>query len=279
LILKLILDPATGLAGDMLVAALLDAGSKLEGLGDLRRAVGKVMLFAGGLLGKAEMRALPARQGKTEGTRLSIRLEKNERSVSAGLIRQLLEKVSREFSFTASEKDFAERALDILCLAEERAHRSLNGEQAGHSHQSGDEGRLGEPHLHEAQDILLDIAGCARSLRLLEVDFHDTVCLSPVRYGGGMVSFSHGTFTVPAPAVREIIHAYGIPIEAGPVAKELLTPTGASLLAALQPRFVSRESDDVGQGSAGVTGIGFGNLQFEDSAGGVNGLTVHLKSE
>jgi len=99
----------------------------------------------------------------------------------------------------------------------------------------------GEAVLHEAQDILLDVVGAAVGLQYLNVNPDRVVCLSPVRVGGGFVTFSHGRLPVPAPATQAILDEYGVPYAAGPLEKELLTPTGASLLAALQPEFRPRD--------------------------------------
>jgi len=49
--------------------------------------------------------------------------------------------------------------------------------------------------------------------------------------GNGIIEFSHGKFPVPAPAALEILKEYSLPWHMGPVDGELLTPTGAALLA------------------------------------------------
>ncbi len=95
--------------------------------------------------------------------------------------------------------------------------------------------------LHEAQDILIDIVGAAVGLKYLNVDMDSILSLSPVSFGGGVVSFSHGTLPVPPPAVMSILRNYRIPSVSGPVDIELLTPTGASILAGLRPSWVARE--------------------------------------
>jgi len=85
------------------------------------------------------------------------------------------------------------------------------------------------------------------------------VCLTPVSVGGGTVHFSHGTLPVPAPAVVAILKRYRIPHVAGPVDVELLTPTGAAILAALRPRWRCREVGMAG----GAVGLGLGTKEME----------------
>jgi hypothetical protein len=54
---------------------------------------------------------------------------------------------------------------------------------------------------------------------------------TPLAAGSGEVTFSHGTYPVPTPAVTEIVARADWPISGGPVEGELLTPTGAAILA------------------------------------------------
>lgn len=96
-------------------------------------------------------------------------------------------------------------------------------------------------HLHEAgsSDTLADIFGTAAACDALKV-FEGTVYSCPVAVGGGSVTFSHGTVSVPAPAVLEIARRYHVPILGGPANEELATPTGVSMLASLARAFLKR---------------------------------------
>ncbi len=134
-------------------------------------------------------------------------------------------------------------------------HLALHQQGIPHSH-AGEEAVL-----HEAQDMLLDVVGAAVGLQSLRVDLHEVVCLSPVSVGGGTISFSHGVLPAPAPATTAILKRYRIPHVAGPVDVELLTPTGAALLAALQPRWMGREPLDESQVVARGMGLGTRNLR------------------
>ena len=114
------------------------------------------------------------------------------------------------------------RALHILAEAEGRVH-GVSPEQA-HFHEVG------------ALDALADIAGSSAARASLEAD--QVLCL-PVCVGGGLIQSAHGLLPVPGPAALEILRAHHIPWRGGPVEEELLTPTGAALLAALADEFLS----------------------------------------
>lgn len=94
-----------------------------------------------------------------------------------------------------------------------------------------------EVHFHEvgAKDALVDVVGAALALEYLGVD---EVWASPVQLGGGWVRCAHGVLPVPAPATAEIVK--GMPVRMGLVERELTTPTGAAILAAVVDRFVER---------------------------------------
>ncbi len=134
-------------------------------------------------------------------------------------------------------------------------HLELHKRGVPHSH-SGEEAVL-----HEAQDILLDVMGAAAGLQHLGVDLNRVVCFSPVAVGGGSITFSHGTLPAPAPATMAILKRHRIPHVAGPVDVELLTPTGAALLAALHPIWRCRESLPEDAVLARGMGLGRKNLR------------------
>ena len=94
-----------------------------------------------------------------------------------------------------------------------------------------------EARFHEigALDALADIAGSCAALQSLAVE---RVLCRPVSVGSGYVQTAHGLLPVPGPAALEIMRAHNIPWKGGPVDKELLTPTGAALLATLVDEFV-----------------------------------------
>ncbi len=93
-----------------------------------------------------------------------------------------------------------------------------------------------EVHFHEvgAVDAIVDIACSAAAAAALDLD--RWYC-SPVNVGSGFVNCAHGRFPVPAPATAELLK--NAPIYSAHVQVELVTPTGAALLRALDCRFES----------------------------------------
>jgi len=89
---------------------------------------------------------------------------------------------------------------------------------------------LGDTHFHEvgADDAIADIVGAAL---LFDDVGPERVVTTPLSTGGGEVSMSHGTYPVPAPAVVGIAERADWSLRGGPVERELLTPTGAAILA------------------------------------------------
>lgn len=114
---------------------------------------------------------------------------------------------------------------------------------ASHHHHEQD------AYLHEAQDIIIDIIGAVLGMQSLNLDT-EAFIIQPVSVGGGTVNFSHGSLPVPSPATKIILEKYNIPFNQGPVETELCTPTGASLLAALDVKLIEKEINYKLQGSS-----------------------------
>jgi uncharacterized protein (TIGR00299 family) protein len=85
-------------------------------------------------------------------------------------------------------------------------------------------------HFHEvgADDAIADVVGACLLLADLGVE---RVVTTPLSAGGGSVEMSHGTYPVPTPAVVELAERADWSLRGGPVEAELLTPTGAAVLA------------------------------------------------
>ncbi|MGQ3410653.1 nickel pincer cofactor biosynthesis protein LarC [Natrinema sp. LN54] len=88
---------------------------------------------------------------------------------------------------------------------------------------------LEDIHFHEvgADDAIADVVGAVALLHDLGPD---RVVTTPLSTGGGTVTMSHGEYPVPTPAVVEIAQRADWSLRGGPVESELLTPTGAAIL-------------------------------------------------
>jgi hypothetical protein len=89
---------------------------------------------------------------------------------------------------------------------------------------------LDDTHFHEvgADDAIADVVGACLLVDDLDPD---RIVATPIATGRGEVRMSHGIYPVPAPAVVEIASRADWSIRGGPVEAELLTPTGAAILA------------------------------------------------
>lgn len=131
---------------------------------------------------------------------------------------------------------------------------------------------LDQVHLHEAgaDDALIDIAGTCLGLDLLQID--EVSCSAPLPLGGGTVHCAHGWIPLPAPAVVELLA--GVPVQGGPVNREMITPTGAALLRAVVSRFGPLPAMAI----LG-TGFGAGTRQDPELANALRGIQGILESE
>ncbi|NPE08958.1 MAG: nickel pincer cofactor biosynthesis protein LarC [Asgard group archaeon] len=152
------------------------------------------------------------------GINLKIKLSEPHRHLKIPQAYSILDKFFKLHQMSEKAQIFSKKAFEILFEAEAKAH----GEP------------LDDVHLHEAGslDTFLDVLGAAILLDQLGI-FDAYIYLLPVALGSGTVTFSHGTLPVPAPAVVEIVKKYQIPVYSGSIKSELLTPTGAILIASL----------------------------------------------
>jgi uncharacterized protein (TIGR00299 family) protein len=199
-------DAGNGAAGDMLLAALLDAGADLEAV----RA---------GLRGLAvEPLQVEVSQVRRHGLRAvhaEVRAPRSD--VSRGLAD--VTAVVSAARLPAAAREFALAVFERLARAEARVHGV----------------DLSEIHFHEvgALDAIADVTGCALALHSLDLLGPATRVVSPVAAGSGVVRAAHGPLPVPVPAVLELLTEAGAPLRGHPARMELCTPTGAALLATL----------------------------------------------
>lgn len=198
-------DCFSGVSGDMTLGALVDAGVSLELLkAELSKLpVGGYTLSAEAITSKG-----------LRGTRVRVALDAHDHQPHRHLSDVLqiihgggLEPRVREQSEAVFRK-----------LAEAEAHVHGVG--------------LDEVHFHEvgAVDAIVDVVGSAIGLAALGID---AVYSSALPTGSGTVQTAHGLLPVPAPATLELLTRARAPIQPSVARAELVTPTGAAILAAL----------------------------------------------
>ncbi|HMK16068.1 MAG TPA: nickel pincer cofactor biosynthesis protein LarC, partial [Methanomicrobiales archaeon] len=210
----LLFDPFHGASGDMITAALLHLGADR---GPVLRAMSSVVKEP--LVDEVERNGIRALRVRTRAEAVTRTLD------------QVLDRM-RAADAPAPALAMAQRVIARLHGAEKAVH----GEVA-HFHEVG------------ADDAIADIVGACTALQILDAG---QVAVLPIALGGGLIVGSHGTLPVPAPATAAILsgsHLQGYP---GPKDGELLTPTGAALLA----EFATLQPSQVPPGK--ILGVGYG---------------------
>ena len=194
-----------GIAGDMAVGSLLDAGAELEAV---------LALLERLPLRGWRLRAEPVLRAGIAATRAVVDVTDDvvvrTHAHIVGLIEEarLPDRVAR-------------RSLDTFAaLAEVEGRLHRRPPEHVHFHEVG------------SHDTVIDVVGTAAALEVLDVD---EVAASAVATGVGTVRSAHGFLPNPSPAVVQLLR--GIPTWGRDLAVELTTPTGAAILAANADRF------------------------------------------
>ena len=227
-----LVDCPTGLAGNMLLAALFDLG--------LPQAAIDAPLAALGLAGAYAIDLEERRSGGLRGLHLAVR------GLEAEPPHRHWAELKTTIAGAALEPQLKQRVLAVFGLLAE-AEAQVHGQPAE------------RVHFHEvgAIDALVDVVGVCAGLAHFGIT--QLVCATPPA-GHGTVQTAHGLLPLPAPAVLELARLKGIPLASseGFPAGELTTPTGLALMAALADRF--------GPAPALVpqaVGIGLGSRQLD----------------
>ena len=203
------LQASSGAAGDMFLAALLDAGMPFEMLEERLRKLP---------LPHWSMRPRRVVRGAISATWLQV--ETIPETVQRGLpeIRELI------------------GAAGLGTAVESRALAMF--EQLGHA-EAGVHGLpLEKVHFHEvgAVDAILDLVGAAVGIEWLNAA---EITVSPINVGSGHADTAHGRLPIPAPATLSLVTSAGAPVYSSDESIELLTPTGAVILTSIADRFGS----------------------------------------
>lgn len=199
----LFVDCRLGIAGDMFVAAMLDAGISAELIAE---AYSKLPLKPV----RFSIKKLTV--GGISGTRFTV--DDDRRFTSFEEQRNLIE----QSELDEKTKELALKILTLIRDAEAKVHGS---EEA-------------EVHFHELGSVDTIADAVAAAVLVVKAGV-EAVFASPVGVGSGTVEIAHGTLPVPAPAVAELLK--GIPLSGIELEGEAATPTGAAVLRALEPEF------------------------------------------
>jgi pyridinium-3,5-bisthiocarboxylic acid mononucleotide nickel chelatase len=197
----LYLDCFAGISGNMFLGALVDLGlpEKL-----LREELAK--LPVGGY-------ELVIRQVEKQGisaTHLDVKTDRQHHHLRLPDIFKIID----QSTLAEPVKEGSKKVFTRLAEAEARVHGTTA--ERIHFHEVG------------AVDAIVDIVGTVFGLHYLGIK---RIYTSKLQTGTGYVKCAHGTMPVPAPATAELLR--GLPYDNGDIAKELVTPTGAALVAAL----------------------------------------------
>jgi len=196
-----ILDPVGGIAGDMLVGALVDAGASFEAI---KRAL-KSLKVGGYVVARRKVM-----RGGIKATKFTVRPRQEEHK-HRGLAQIL--KILKKSTLSPVVRERAEAAFRALAEAEAKVH-GCSVEQV-HFHEVG------------AIDAICDVVGAAAALHDLEVE---RLFCNPLPLSSGFVETEHGRMPLPAPATMELLK--GRTTFASGLPGECVTPTGAACVAA-----------------------------------------------
>lgn len=198
-------DCPMGLAGDMVLGALIDAGASLDVVTD---TITSLQLEGVELVVSETM--------KGDFRAKSVRVEHPKQHAHRHLsdVREILSRGD----LTPNARRIADELFKVIANAEATVHGTTPD----------------KVHFHEvgAIDSIVDIVGVAVAFDLLKID---RVVSGPIPTGFGLIEIDHGVCSVPAPGTVELLK--GIPLRDTPVEMELTTPTGAAIAKVLVDAF------------------------------------------
>ncbi|MCC5898538.1 MAG: nickel pincer cofactor biosynthesis protein LarC [Phormidium sp. BM_Day4_Bin.17] len=215
-------DCPTGIAGDMCLGALLDAGVPLEYL--------EQQLAGLGLGGAFRLRTERVQRQGQDGLKLHVELSQDadDSPTADGHhhhhhgTRHLpeIETLIQGANLSQRARDWSLKVFRRLADAEGSVH-GISPDRV-HFHEVG------------AVDAIVDIVGTCVALDWLGVD---RIFCSALPSGGGTVKAAHGRLPVPVPAVLNLLEMRGVMLYDNGIHRELVTPTGAALMVTLAESF------------------------------------------
>lgn len=235
-----------GIAGDMLMSALVDAGASQK------KVLDAIFACQGSLkdsvIAKATFEKIVTHG--VSATRLAMSYKDGVRQRRGAEMSGALERTCDSLGLKGRARAFAQESLKTMIAAEAKIH----GED------------FASVHLHEASsiDTLADLVGCATALQDLGLFDDARVHSTRVAVGGGTLEFSHGTMPNPAGAILHIFQGRQFVLAGGQAREELTTPTGAAMLVNLAQGSVdyypAMTPEKTGYGAGTKEFAGFANV-------------------
>ncbi|MDH4206287.1 MAG: nickel pincer cofactor biosynthesis protein LarC [Desulfobacteraceae bacterium] len=198
-------DCFSGISGDMTLGAFFDLGVPVEWLQDRLETIP--------LTGFEVLAETVSRNG-IQAKSVEVRVKDDTTSRHYEDIKSIIEKSPLPPEVKQRSLDIFERIADAEALIHGCPREKV--------------------HFHEVGgiDALVDVVGTALCVDYLEID---SVIASPIPVGRGFVTCQHGILPVPAPATLGILK--GVPIYGTKIPHEIVTPTGAAIIATLAESF------------------------------------------
>lgn len=250
----LYLECYSGISGDMTVAALLDLGADRKKLDQALKSLPLTGFYTEiSRVTKSGLEAcdfnvilevdnhdhdMEYLHGYTEGKEHHQSHEHHHPHEHRGL--KEIQEILQAGKLTDRARNTAQKIFDVLAEAESKAH-GLPKDQV-HFHEVG------------AVDSIVDITAVAVCLD--DLDIQEVIV--PVLYEGtGFIRCQHGLIPVPVPAVSNIVSAHGLKLKITDIQGELVTPTGAAIVAAVRTGDKLPEEFTIEK-----TGLGAGKRQY-----------------
>ncbi len=243
------LDCASGVSGDMMLGALIDAGVDLAAVQTAVDSLG---------LPSCRLQTETVKKRGFRALQLTVHHEPEHAHRHLHHIEEMIERST----LTPDQRRLALAIFGRVAEAEAKVHGTT----------------IEKVHFHEvgAVDSIADIVGSAVAWDLLGVD---RVECSAVPTGNGFVEIAHGRCAIPAPATGELLK--GVPLAATDVEGELTTPTGAAIVAEMADAFgnlpaMSIEAIGYGAGQKDFPQANLLRLLVGESAAVVESDTITL---
>lgn len=198
-------DCFSGISGDMILGALVDAGLDLE---KLKNELNKLNLSG------YEIKATQVEKNHIAAIHIDVNVMDEQ-------VRRRLDDILAmidESGLESEIKEISKQVFTKLANAESKVHRKS----------------IETIYLHELGgiDTVIDVVGSIIGIKALGIE---AIYASSLHVGKGFIKCAHGTLPVPAPATLELLK--DVPIYGGDIDSELVTPTGAAIITTMAQSF------------------------------------------